>query len=132
MMNEPINFFIIVMLVSVSGILMIQQSPIEGKTATLTATPTDLVATPGSPSQIDLSWNASTQNYGKVIVGYKIEERLSNGAYYTLVDNTASTLTTYSITGLKTGTTYTYRVSAVYSDKNTSDPSNPASATPTI
>src|SRR5947209_27440 len=132
MMNKPINFFIIVMLVSVSGILMIQQGPVEGKTATLTATPTDLVATPVSPSQIDLSWNAPTQNYGKVIVGYKIEERLSSGAYYTLIDNTGSTLTAYSITGLKTGTTYTYRVSAVWSDKNTSDPSNPASATPTI
>src|SRR2546425_13356601 len=131
-MNKPINFFIIVMLVSVSGILLIQQSPAEGKTATLTTTPTDLVATPVSPSQIDLSWNAPTQNYGKVIIGYKIEEKLSSGAYYTLVDNTGSTLTAYSITGLKTGTTYTYRISAVWSDNNTSGPSNPASATPTL
>ena len=130
-MNKPINFFIIVMLVSVSGILLIQQSPAEGKTATLTTTPTDLVATPVSPSQIDLSWNAPTQNYGKVIVGYKIEERLSSGVYNPL-DNTASTLTAYSVTGLKTGTAHTYRVSAVYSDDTTTDPSNPASATPTL
>ncbi|TLX89858.1 MAG: fibronectin type III domain-containing protein, partial [Thaumarchaeota archaeon] len=132
MMNKPINFFIIVMLVSVSSILIVQPKLAEGKTPLLTTTPTDLVAIPVSPSQIDLSWNAPTQNYGKVIVGYKIEERLSSGVYYTLVENTGSTLTAYSITGLKTGTTYTYRVSAVWSDKNTSDPSNPASATPTI
>src|SRR2546425_1925933 len=130
-MNKPINFFIIVMLVSVSGILLIQQSPAEGKTATLTTTPTDLVATPVSPSQIDLSWNAPTQNYGKTIIGYKIEERLSSGVYNPLVDNTASTLTAYSVTGLKTGTSHTYRVSAVYSDDTITDPSNPATATTT-
>src|SRR2546425_2089157 len=129
MMNKPINFFIIVMLVSVSGILIIQPNLVEGKTATLTATPTDLVATPVSSSQITLSWNAPTQNYGKTIVGYKIEERLSTGTYYTLVDNTGSTLTEYSITGLTAGTTHTYRVSAVYSDGTSTDPSNSASAT---
>src|SRR5256712_1397909 len=131
-MNRSINFFIIVMLVSVSGILMSQQTPTPTPNPTSTTTPTDLVATLVSPTQIDLSWNAPTQTYGKTIVGYKIEERLSSGVYNPLVDNTASTLTVYSVTGLKTGTAHTYRVSAVYSDDTTTDPSNPASATPTL
>ena len=94
----------------------------------LTTTPTDLVATPVSSSEINLSWNTPTQNYGKTIVGYKIEGKLASGAYYTLVDNTGNTLTTYSVTGLKSGTTYTFRVSAVYSDDSSTDPSNPASS----
>src|SRR5712692_7108933 len=131
-MRTSFNFLVIVILVAVSGLLIITPGLAEGKTIPPTITPTDLVATPASPSQIDLSWNAPTQNYGKVIVGYKIEERFSSGAYYTIVDNTASTLTTYSFTGLKTGTAYTYRVSAVYSDDSSTDPSNPASATPTL
>ncbi|TLX94161.1 MAG: fibronectin type III domain-containing protein [Thaumarchaeota archaeon] len=117
-MNKSFNFLVIAVLVAIGSILIIPSHLAEGKTVIPTETPTDLVATPASPSQIDLSWNAPTQNYGKTIVGYKIEERLSSGAYYTLVDNTGSTLTTYSITGLKTGTTYTYRVSAVLGDSN--------------
>src|SRR3989475_10864309 len=131
-MRTSFNFLVIVILVAVSYLLIIMPSLAEGKTIPLTDTPTDLVATPVSPSQIDLSWNAPTQNYGKTIIGYKIEERLSSGVYNPLVDNTASTLTAYSVTGLKTGTAHTYRVSAVYSDDTTTDPSNPASATPTL
>ena len=48
----------------------------------------------------------------------------------TVVYNTGSTLTAYSMTGLKTGTAYTYRVSAVYSDDTSTDPSNVAAAIP--
>jgi Fibronectin type III domain len=97
-----------------------------------TTTPTGFTATAVSPTQIYLSWIAPTQNYGKIIVGYKIEQRLGNGVYDTIVDNTGSTITTYSMTGLITGVTYTYRVSAVYSDDTSTDPSNPAMATPLI
>jgi fibronectin type III domain protein len=95
-----------------------------------TSTPTELNANAISPTQINLSWTAPTQNYDKIIVGYKIEQRLSNGVYDTIVYNTENTLTTYSLTGLKTGVTYTYRVSAVYSDDTSTDASNPATATP--
>ncbi len=131
-MRTSLNCLVILLLVAVSGFLIIAPNLSEGKTVPLTITPTDLVATPTSPSQIDLSWNAPTQNYGKIIIGYKIEERLSSGAYFTLVDNTGTTLTAYSITGLTTGTTYTYRVSAIYTDDTSTDPSNPASAIPTL
>ncbi len=102
----------------------------DAKTPVLTTTPTQLIATAVSPNQINLSWLAPSQNYGKTIVGYKIEQRLSTGAFYPIVDDTVNTITTYSLTGLQTGVTYTFRVSAVYSDFQTTEPSNPASATP--
>ncbi|MEO9277838.1 MAG: fibronectin type III domain-containing protein [Nitrososphaera sp.] len=113
------------------NIVVLSINNADAKTQVQTIIPTDLVATAVSPTQIDLHWNAPTQNYGKVITGYKIEERLSSGAYYVLVENTGSTITVYSITGLTTGKTYAYRVSAVYSDDTSTDPSNTASATPT-
>jgi|GEM_PF-1125181 len=95
-----------------------------------TVTPTGFRATAVSPTQVDLSWTAPTQNYGKIIVGYKIEQELGNGVYDIVVDNTESTITTYSMTGLKTGLAYTYRVSAIYQDDTSTDPSNPFTATP--
>ncbi len=95
-----------------------------------TFTPTGLSAAAVSPTQINLFWSAPTQNYGKIIIGYKIEQQLSHGVFDTLVYNTGSTLTAYSMTGLKTGVAYTYRVSAVYSDDTSTDPSNVAAAIP--
>ena len=122
---------LITVFVVIIGIWAIVPSIAQAMTPTPTITPTDLTAKAVSPTQITLSWNAPTQNYGKTIVGYKIEQRLSTGAYYTIVQNTDSAITTYSLTGLTTGTTYTYRVSAVYYDDTSTDPSNAASATPT-
>lgn len=95
-----------------------------------THTPTGLSATAVSPTQINLFWSAPTQNYGKTIIGYKIEQQISYGIFDTVVYNTGSTLTAYSMTGLKTGAAYTYRVSAVYSDDTSTDPSNIAAAIP--
>ena len=122
----PVSFFIVII-----GIWVAVPSLAQAMTPTPTITPTELTATAVSPTQITLSWNAPTQNYGKTIIGYKIEQRLSTGVYYIMLQNTGSTITNYSITGLTTGTTYTYRVSAVYSDDTSTDPSNAASATPT-
>src|SRR5579864_3325728 len=113
------------------GIWAVAPNLVQAMTPTPTITPTDLTATAVSPTQITLSWNAPTQNYGKTIIGYKIEQMLSTGIYDTMLQNTGSTITTYSITGLTTDKTYTYRVSAVYSDDSSTDPSNSASATPT-
>ncbi|MGI0027040.1 MAG: fibronectin type III domain-containing protein [Nitrosopumilaceae archaeon] len=126
------QFFVpLVVFIAIIGIWAVAPSIAHAMTSTTTITPTDLTATAVSPTQINLSWNAPTQNYGKTIVGYKIEQKLSSGKYYTLVENTDRTITTYSLTGLTTGTTYTYKVSAVYSDDASTDPSNAASATPT-
>jgi len=125
--------FLVLVAVSIViiGIWVIAPSSAQAKTSIPTITPTELTATAVSPTQINLSWNAPTQNYGKTIIGYKIEQRLSTGAFYTIIENTGSIITTHSLTGLTTSTTYAYRVSAVYSDYSTTDPSNAASATPT-
>ena len=81
--------------------------------------PTGLVATPASSSQINLSWNPSTDNVS--VAGYKV---FRNG---TLVGNPGTSL--YQDTGLAGSTTYTYTVAAYDGAGNTSAPSTPASAT---
>jgi hypothetical protein len=114
------------------GMCTIVPNFVQAKTLVPTITPTGLTATAVSPTQINLSWNAPTENYGKTIIGYKIEQMLSSGAFYTILENTNSPIASHSLTGLKTGTSYTYRVSAVYSDDTHTDPSNAASATPNL
>jgi hypothetical protein len=89
--------------------------------------PTGLAATASSPTQINLSWNAPSNNGGSTLTGYKIEVKVGTGSYSTLVAN-AGTGTSYSHTGLTPNTTYTYRVSAINS-VGTSVPSTEASAT---
>jgi len=89
--------------------------------------PTNLSATTVSSSQINLSWTAS--NGGSEITGYKIERSNNAGTTWSTVQsNTGSAGITYGDTGLSSGTTYTYRVSAINS-AGTSSPSNTASAT---
>ena len=117
---------------SIILIAMLSVNSVQGALNSIpTDYPTKFTATAVSPTQIDLSWTAPTQNYEKTIAGYKIEQDVGHGVYDILVYNSYSTLTKYSVTGLKTGVTYTYRVSAVYSDDTSTEPSNSASDTPT-
>ena len=96
---------------------------------TIPQPPTGLTATASSSSQIDLSWNAPTNNGGSTITGYMIERSTDGGtSWSTVQSNIGSTSTTYSDTGLAHSTTYTYRVSTINS-VGTSSPSNTASAT---
>ncbi|MBI5697645.1 MAG: fibronectin type III domain-containing protein [Thaumarchaeota archaeon] len=90
--------------------------------------PTNLAASATSPSQINLSWTAPTNNGGSPITGYKIERSVNGGAFSVLVSNTGSTGTTYSNTGLTHSTTYSYRVSAINAI-GTSSASNISSST---
>lgn len=124
------RFFILVISLALIGTLGANFYAEGAAPQVPTITPTGLSAAAVSPTQINLFWSAPTQNYGKIIVGYKIEQEISSGVFNTIVYNTGSTLTSYSITGLKTGTAYTYRVSAVYSDDTSTDPSNIAAAIP--
>ncbi len=101
----------------------------SGGTATISQPPTNLVASSISPSQINLSWSAPSDNGGSVITGYAIDRSTDGGTTWsTIVSNTGSIETTYSNTGLSSNTSYTYRVSAI-NGIGTSSPSNTASAT---
>src|SRR5437660_1257935 len=98
-------------------------------TATIPSAPTNLSATAVSPSQINLSWTAPTNNGGSAITGYKIERSTDGGTTWSIiVSSTGSTATIYSDTGLASSTTYTYRVSAI-NVIGTSSPSSTASTT---
>jgi hypothetical protein len=104
--------------------------PTSSSALTAPGSPTGLGATAVSPTQVNLSWTAPSNNGGSPITGYKIEVKSGSGSYSNLVSNTGNTATTYSHTGLTTGTTYTYRVSAINSI-GTSSASSETSATPT-
>jgi len=103
--------------------------PQSSSTLTAPGTPTGVTATAVSPTQITLSWSAPSNTGGAPISGYKIESKSGSGSYSTLISNTGSTSTVYSHTGLATGTTYTYKVSAINS-AGTGAASGEASATP--
>lgn len=110
----------------------ITSSEIKSNTLTVSpanppSAPTGLTATTISDTQINLSWTAPTDNGGSSITGYKIERKIGTGSYSILVPNTGSTATTYSDTGLTSGTTYIYRVSAINS-VGTGSTSNEATA----
>ena len=96
---------------------------------TVPSSPTSLVAYPASPTSISLSWNPPSNIGGSPIIGYKIEYYNGTSQFIVLVTNTGSAQTSYLHTGLVTGKSYTYRVSAINS-AGTSPPSNTISATP--
>ena len=99
--------------------------------ASVLPTPTGLSATAVSISQINLSWTAPLNNTG--VSGYQIERSINgSSSWSTIASNTGSISTSYSDKGLVSHTTYTYRVSAIYSGVGISSPSNTASATTPI
>lgn len=112
------------MVPSVSGLLgtplpLVEPSP-----------PTDLIATLTTPTSITLNWNES-DNLLFPVTGYKIERSTDGGnTWDTIVSNTNSASIQYLDEMLSSGTTYTYRVSAI-NQNATSEPSNTVSATTT-
>ena len=91
--------------------------------------PTDLSATANGATAITLAWTAPADNGGRIISGYKVEVSTDSGTTWTVqVPTTGSTATTYGHTGLTTGTTRHYRVSAITLE-GTSSASNTANAT---
>jgi hypothetical protein len=83
------------------------------------STPTGLSATAIGGSQVDLSWNASTDNIG--VTGYDVYR---DGSKIATVTNT-----NYSDTGLAANTTYVYFVEAKDGQGNVSGASSSVSAT---
>ncbi len=88
---------------------------------TAPSVPTNLSATAISISQINLSWDASTDNIG--VTGYNIYRDGS------LIDSTPVTASNYVNVGLSDSTTYTYTVSAFDVAGNESAQSISVSAT---
>ena len=84
------------------------------------STPTGLSATAVSSSQINLSWNASTDNVG--VTGYNVYRGGIQIA-------TLGAVTAFQDSGLVASTTYTYSVRALDAAGNFSGPSVSASAT---
>jgi hypothetical protein len=95
----------------------------SGGTTTPPATPTALTATAVSTSQINLTWADNANNE----TGVRIE-RSTDGVNFTFLINAAVNATSYSNTGLATGTKYYYRVQAIGSPTSSAF-SNVANAT---
>jgi fibronectin type 3 domain-containing protein len=89
-------------------------------------TPTNLTATAVSPSQINLTWTASTDPLG--VTGYNVQ-RCQGAGCTNFAQVGTSTTTSYSDTGLMANTSYSYQVQAVDSVGNLSGFSNTATAT---
>ena len=96
---------------------------------TVPTAPRDLNATAVGNNRINLSWDAPSSIGGSAITGYKIEVS-NNGRtnWTTRVANTGNSSRTHSHTGLSTGDTRHYRVSAINSS-GTGPTSNVARAT---
>jgi hypothetical protein len=91
--------------------------------------PTGLSAVPASSTQINLSWNVSTDTGGSTLAGYRLERSTSaTTGFAQIVQQTGAT---YSDTGRTPGTTYYYRARAYDRAENNSAYSNTASATTT-
>jgi chitodextrinase len=84
--------------------------------------PTGLTAVAGD-GKVSLSWTPPTSNGGAAIIGYDVFQ--GGGAASGLVGGTS-----YTVTGLTNGTTYSFTVDAVNDAELHSAPSSPASATP--
>lgn len=103
----------------------------DGSSA-LPSPPINLVATPVSGSEVDLSWTAPQNNAGLSITGYKIER--NDGSGFNVIAN--SPTTTYQDKNLIPNPEHSYRVSAINS-AGSGSPSNispvmmPSSQTPT-
>jgi len=89
-------------------------------------TPSSLVATAVSTSQINLSWTASTDNVG--VTGYRVE-RCQGAGCSDFAQIATPTSASYNDTGLSASTSYSYRVRAQDAVPNLSAYSSTASAT---
>ena len=95
---------------------LVTDSTITKPAITVPGVPTDLSASTGGDTRINLSWTAPGDDGGSPIIGYKIEVSPDGNANWTeLVANTGNTTTTYAHSGLAVGTTRHYRVSAINS-----------------
>lgn len=86
--------------------------------------PSDLNATEGSSSAIELSWTDNSSDE----IGFKIEQRKDGEDIFTQVAKVTENTTSHTVSGLERDTLYDFRVRA-YSDAADSEYSDEASAT---
>ena len=91
--------------------------------------PTGLAALASGASQVDLSWAAPVSDGGLPVFGYDVYEGTSSAAVSTLVTDAPVPGTSYTVSGLASGVTYYFDVTAV-SKAGPGGPSSEASATP--
>jgi fibronectin type 3 domain-containing protein len=90
--------------------------------------PSNLTALATSPTQVNLSWTASTDVVG--VTGYFVQRCSGSGCTnFAQVAPLPGNTTAYSDTGLAPSTVYNYQIIATDAAGNRSSPSNPASAT---
>ena len=94
-------------------------------TGVILTAPSNLTAITASASQINLSWNASASNAG---VANYVVQRCGGADCNAFTQIAAPTGTSYSDTGLASGTSYSYRVQALDESGNASGFSNTATA----
>lgn len=116
----------LLLLIIPSGVKAVTGSDFTIKTAvgsdtTPPSTPTLLSATPIAPTQIDLTWSTSTDNW--ILGGYVV--------WRDGLPIATTTLNNYNDTGLTAETVYTYAVHAFDSAFNISSTSNSLTATTT-
>ena len=80
--------------------------------AGLATLPLSLTPTAGN-TQVALAWLAPSSDGGEAISDYTVEWTGNAGVTWNRVIRTASTVLSYTVTGLTNGTTYIFRVSAV-------------------
>ncbi|MEO9307961.1 MAG: fibronectin type III domain-containing protein [Nitrososphaera sp.] len=95
-----------------------------------TMTPIITTAIAISPTSAKISWIAPSQTYGQIISGYTIDQVI-NGNMLPIDDSIQGSTTSYTISGLTTGKTYSFVVSAQLSGGSQTNPSPPATITPT-
>ena len=95
--------------------------------------PRSLTANPGGSSIINLSWNVPASHGGAAITEYRMEWSAdgTDGSWTDLTPNTRPPATSRQHTGLDEGTTRHYRVYAINSVGESTQPSNVAMATTT-
>lgn len=96
----------------------------SGATNSPRTIPVSLTLSGATAGTATLSWNANTESD---LAGYKIYRATASGAYGAPVATLSSTATSYVATGLQTGTTYFFVITAYDSAGNESTYSNEVS-----
>ena len=116
--------------VDAAGNLSPYSAIVSGQTLAADTTPptapTGLVATATSPTQVNLSWTASTDNVG--VTGYRVE-RCQGAGCTNFAEIASTTNTNHSDAGRQPGTVYRYRVRALDAAGNLGGYSSIATAT---